>query len=109
VSEVSDYSASPPSVSPRLARSLARTRARTRLERDLRGIAIDLLGRCEPDDLSTDCAGWLATAVEVAVASVCDASLASLAEALDSSLASVPPTVAMRLDEAEARHDAGYT
>jgi hypothetical protein len=75
----------------------------------LRAIAVDLLGRCHPDELPGDCAGWLATTVEAAVTRVCDSSLAVLAETLDSRLDAAPPEIARRLAEAEVRHDAGYT
>jgi hypothetical protein len=91
-----------------LARSLTRTRARSRLEGELRAIAVDLLGRCQPGELPNECADWLATTVEAAVTRVCDSSLAVLAETLDLRLAAAPPGVAPRLLEAEARHDAGY-
>jgi hypothetical protein len=98
----------PTEPSPWLARSLARTGARSRLEAELRAIAVDLLGRCQPGELPDDCAEWLATTVEGAVTRVCDSSLAALAEILDSRLGAAPPWVVRRLDEAEVRHDAGY-
>ena len=98
----------PTEPSPWLARSLARTGARSRLEAELRAIAVDLLGRCQPGELPDDCAEWLATTVEGAVTRVCDSSLAALAETLDSRLGAAPPRVVRHLDEAEVRHDAGY-
>jgi hypothetical protein len=91
-----------------LARSLARTAARNRLETELRAIAVDLLGRCQPGELPGDCAEWLATTVDAAVSGVCESSLAALAETLDSRLDAAPPEFARRLREAEVRHDAGY-
>jgi hypothetical protein len=91
-----------------LARSLTRTGARSRLEGELRAIAVDLLGRCQPGELPNGCADWVATTVEAAVMRVCDSSLAALAEALDARLAAAPPGVAEHLHEAEVRHDAGY-
>ena len=97
-----------PKVSPWMARSLARTEARNRLETELRAIAIDLLGRCQPDELPNDCAAWLATTVDAVVRPVLDSSLSALAEALDSRLGAAPPRVGQRLDDAEVRHDAGY-
>jgi hypothetical protein len=97
-----------PGPSPWLARSLARTRARSRLEAELRAIAVDLLGRCQPGELPTDCAEWLAATVEAAVAGVCERSLAGLAGTLDSSLDAAPHGVARRLRQAEVEHDAGY-
>jgi hypothetical protein len=104
----SALSQTPAEPSPFLARSLARTGARSRLETELRGIAVDLLGRCQRGELPGDCAEWLATTVEAAVSRVCDSSLALLAETLDSRLDAAPPRIARRLEEAEVRHDAGY-
>jgi hypothetical protein len=98
----------PAEPSPLLARSLARTGARSRLETELRAIAVDLLGRCQPGELPNDCAEWLATTVEAAVTRVCDSSLAVLAETLDSRLDAAPRWIVRRLEEAEVRHDAGY-
>jgi hypothetical protein len=91
-----------------LARSLARTQARSRLQSELRAIAVDLLGRCQPDELPSDCAAWLAETVEAAVERVSDSSLSALVETLDSRLDSVSPRIARRLYQAEVRHDAGY-
>jgi len=97
----------PPEPSPWLARSLARAQARGRLETEMRALAVDLLGRCQPGELPTDCTAWLAAAIEAAVKPVCDASLAALAKTLDAQLAAAPPGVLQRLQAAEARHDAG--
>jgi hypothetical protein len=97
-----------PELSPWLARSLARTKARSRLETELRAIAVDLLGRCQPGELPSDCAEWLAATVEAGVTGVCDSSLGALAQTLDSLLDAAPPGFARRLREAEVRHDAGY-
>lgn len=74
----------------------------------MRAIAVDLIGRCQPGELPTDAAEWVATSIEAAVTRVCEASLAALAETLDTRLAAAPPGVALRLREAEARHDAGH-
>ena len=78
------------------------------LERELRAIAVDLLGRCQPDELPNDCAEWLETAVEAAVTCACESSLANLMETLDARLDAAPPWIVRRLREAEVRHDAGY-
>ncbi len=98
----------PTRVSPRLGRALARTGARTRLAGELREIATDLLGRCQPDELPTDSAAWLVATVDAAVANVCDSALEALVVALDSRLATAPAALVRRLDAAEARHDVGY-
>lgn len=52
-----------------------------------RAIAVDLPGRGEPRGLP----GWLATTVEAVVTGVSEASLATLAETLDSRLDAAPP------------------
>jgi hypothetical protein len=101
-------SRTPAEPSQLLARSLVRTGARSRLETELRAIAVDLLGRCQPGELPTDCAEWLATTVEAAVTRVCASSLAALAETLDTRLDAAPRGIARRLEEAEVRLDAGY-
>ena len=93
--------------SPWMVRSLARTYAQRRLEREVRAIAVDLLGRCQADDLPDDCAEWFANTVDDAVTRVCDSSLTALADTLDARLAAAPSWIARRLREAEARHDAG--
>jgi hypothetical protein len=97
-----------PAPAPLLARSLTRTAARSRLQTDLRAIAVDLLGRCQPSDLPDAHAAWVARIVDTAVMSVCDSSLAALAEALDAELEDAPPGVVRCLEEAEVRRDAGY-
>ena len=97
-----------PPISPRLARSLTRARARSRLEGELRAISRDALGAHQHDELPTECAAWLATTIEAAVASVCDETLAALADVLGARLAVMPATVAGRLRDVELRHDAGY-
>ena len=95
-------------LSPALARSLMRIGARSRIEGELRAIAIDLLGPYGSDELPAECAAWVHTTIETAVSGVGDSSLASLANALDTLLATAPPDVARRLDEARIRHDAGF-
>jgi hypothetical protein len=94
--------------SPDLIRSLARVGARSRLEGELRLIAIDVLGLSEPDELPPGCSGWVYRTADAAVSGVCEASLAALVHALDALLAEAPLEVARRLDEARARHDAGW-
>lgn len=91
-----------------VARHAGRVRARARLEDALRSIAVDLLGPGETDDVPAVCAVWITATTDAAVATVCDAALEGLLEALDRLLADVPPEVAHRLDEARARKDAGF-
>src|SRR3954451_2124328 len=96
-----------PGLSSWMARSVTRTAARNRLDAELRAIAVDLLGRCQPGELPDDCAEWLAATVEAAVTGVCESSRGSLADALDARLDAAPVWVARRIREAEVRHDAG--
>jgi hypothetical protein len=98
----------PPPVSVWMARSIVRSHARGRLEAELHSIAVDLLGRCQPDELGGECGAWVAATIDEAVARVCESSLAALAETLDSRLDAAPPGVARRVHEAAVRHDAGY-
>jgi hypothetical protein len=94
--------------SPGLARSMARVGARSRLDRELRLIAVDLLGPYQSDELPAECAAWVDATTEAAVSSVRDVTLAALAHVLDALLTAAPPDVARRLDEARVRHDAGF-
>jgi hypothetical protein len=84
-----------------------RTGARGRLDAELRAIAVDLLGRCQPDELPGACAAWLEAAIDHAVTGLSDATLSALAEAVDSRLDAAPPGVVALIHEAEVRHDAG--
>jgi hypothetical protein len=93
---------------PGLTRSLARVGARGRLDRELRAIAVDLLGPFASDELPATCSTWVRATVESAIGGVAEASLAALVETLDAALAAAPPAVARRLDEARVRHDAGF-
>jgi len=91
-----------------LARQIARVEARARLERELRSIAVDLLGPNEADEFPASCADWVGTTVDSAVSRVCDSTLEALVQALDSLLVGVPPDVARQLDRARVRHEAGF-
>jgi hypothetical protein len=91
-----------------LARSLARVGARERLDRELRLLAVDLLGPSASDELPADCSAWMAAAIESAVRGVSEASLSALVETLEAQLAAAPPGIARRLNEARIRHDAGF-
>ncbi|HET7026393.1 MAG TPA: hypothetical protein VFI28_01740 [Candidatus Limnocylindrales bacterium] len=90
-----------------MGRRAIRIGARDRLRSELRAIAIDLLGPFASDELPSDVSAWIDGATESAVASVCDASLSGLIDALESRRAVAPAAVVQRLDDAAARHDAG--
>ena len=91
-----------------LDRQVAHVRARARLEGELRSIALDLLGPNEADEFPASCADWVATAIDSAVATVCDSTLEALVHALDLVVLSVPPDVARTLDRARVRREAGF-
>jgi len=91
----------------RMGSRAVRIGAHDRLRSELRSIAIDLLGPFASDELPSDVSTWIDAATEGAVASVCDASLSGLIDALESRRAAAPPAVLHRLDDAAARHDAG--
>jgi hypothetical protein len=101
--------AHPPTARParRMGRRAIRIGAHDRLRSELRAIAIDLLGPFASDELPSDVSAWIDGATESAVASVCDASLSGLIDALESRRAAAPAAVLHRLDDAAARHDAG--
>ena len=93
---------------PSAGRYLARVSAPSRIERELRAIALDLLGPQDDDELPADCAAWVKSTTEAAASAAGDASLRSLVAVLDSLLAGVTPEIARRLEDARVRHDAGY-
>lgn len=94
-------------LSPPLDRRATSVMARARLRSELRSIALDLLGRCEPDELPADAAAWVENATETAVSAVCDRSIRALIQALETTVASAPRDVLHRLDESAIRRDLG--
>ena len=94
-------------LSPRLARRVAAVAARARLERELRAIALDLLGPADPARLPAATRAWVDSATDDAVGAVRDLSLATLVERLDAVVATAPAEVVTRLDEAADRVAAG--
>lgn len=90
-----------------LARRAVAVDARKRLEREIRAIALDLLGPTDAAGLSPECAAWLSAATDATVGAVRDGSLSVLIGALDRLLASAPRSVVSELDEARDRRDLG--
>lgn len=91
----------------RLARRVAAVAARARLERELRLLALDLLGPADPARLTPDVRTWIDGATDEAVGAVRDLLLATLVERLDEALETAPPDVLARLEEAADRMAAG--
>jgi hypothetical protein len=87
---------------------LKRVGARDRLERELRSIAVDLLGPNEADEFPGACTEWVATTTGAAVSRVCDTALGVLIQELDSLLADAPLDVVRELRRARLRHEAGF-
>ena len=108
LSQLSVRAGRPDRPSSGIASRLSRVAAWARLEDELRSIAVDLLGPNESDEFPQACVDWVAATTEVAASRVCDSALDALVQSLDSLLLAVPPDVARRLDEARARHDAGF-
>jgi hypothetical protein len=105
-----------PATGPRPVRShrastagqIGRAGARGRLERELRSIAINLLGPNEADESSVACAAWIAATMSTTVSKVCDTALDALVRELDARLADAPPDVVRELRRARLRHEAGF-
>ncbi len=94
-------------LSSRLARRASAIGARYRLDREIRAIALDLVGPSDAAGLSREAAAWVSAAADTGVGAVRDGSLTVLIGALERSLESVPPSVAAELDEAHGRQELG--
>ncbi len=90
-----------------LARRASAIGARYRLEREIRAIALDLVGPSDASGLSRETADWVSATADSVVGAVRDGSLTVLIGALERLLESVPPSVGAELDEAHARQDLG--
>lgn len=95
------------SLSSSLAQRAAAIGARGRLEREIREIALDLLGPGDAAGLSRPTSAWASAAAESVVASIRDGSLTALLGALDAQLAAAPESILVELVEARARGDVG--
>ena len=84
-----------------------RVLAGPRLRADLRSIVLDVLGVCDTADLPDETRIWAERVAETAVGAVCDTSVSRLLDAIDASMAEVPPEVAAHFAEAALRQDAG--
>jgi hypothetical protein len=92
---------------PAVAGQVARVGAHWRLERELRSIAVDLLGAGDGNEFSAACAEWVATTTDAAVSRVTASALEALVGGLDSLLVDAPSEVLRQLDRARARCEAG--
>ncbi|MGH2466218.1 MAG: hypothetical protein ACRDGL_00565 [Candidatus Limnocylindrales bacterium] len=94
-------------LSPPLPRRAGTVMARPRLASELRSIARDLLGACEPDELPPDLAAWVEATTATVAEAVCDVALAALLRALETTVAGAPRELVQRLDAAAVGHDVG--
>lgn len=90
-----------------LDRHAARAMARARLRSELRSIALELLGPCEPGDVSREMAAWIDKATETAVSGALDTSMSALMQSLETAVAGAPIHLVDRLAQAAVRRDAG--
>jgi hypothetical protein len=99
---------SPPRALPRGIASARQLEARHRLASELRMIALDLLGLYEAEEMSGECARWVRTTIESAVAEICDPAISTLTHRLAAELRVAPSDVARRIDLTRRRHEAGF-
>jgi hypothetical protein len=71
-------------------------------------IALDLLGLYEAEEMSGECARWVRTTIESAVAEICDPAISTLTHRLAAELRVAPSDVARRIDLTRRRHEAGF-
>lgn len=90
-----------------LDRRAVRAMARARLYSELRSIALDLLGPCDPDELPVEMSAWVEYVAGRAASAVCDTSMSALIRSLESTVERAPREIVHRLDQAGARHDVG--
>jgi hypothetical protein len=100
--------ASPENPLPRAIPHTRQMDARSRLRSELRGIALDLVGLYQVEEMPRECATWVRTTIEAAVAEVCDPTVAALTRRLSAELLVAPADVARRIDMARRRHEAGF-
>ena len=87
---------------------LAIVRARDRIDRELRRISLDVVGRCEHDELDPASKLLLRRVTERAIAETFDPLAAGFAAALARGIEGLPPKLRYRLTLAEERRDIGW-
>ncbi len=94
-------------LTPPLEQRASNVMARASLRRELRLIALDLLGPLELDDCSGATADWVDRTTETAVSAVLDKSMGALIKVLESKVAMAPLDVIDQLDQAAIRYETG--
>jgi hypothetical protein len=87
---------------------LALVRARERIDRELRRIALDVVGRCEHDELDPAAKLLLRRVTERAIETTLDPLAAGFTAALARGIDGLPAELRDRLTRAEARRDIGW-
>src|SRR5664280_1646375 len=87
---------------------LARVRARDRIDHELRRISLDVVGRCEHDELDPASKLLLRRVTERAITETLDPLAAGFAAALARGIEGLPPELRYRLTLAEERRDIGW-
>lgn len=91
-----------------LDRRLALVRARDRVDRELRRISLDVVGRCEHDELDPASKLLLRRVTERAIDATLDPLVTRFAEALARGIEGLPPELRYRLTRAEERRNIGW-
>lgn len=94
-------------VPSRLAHRAAAIGARRRLEREIRAIALDLLGPGDASGLSRPASDWVSATAEAVVGAVRDGSLSAMLGAIEDQLDAAPASVRAELVAARDRGDLG--
>jgi hypothetical protein len=87
---------------------LALVRARDRIDEELRRVALDVVGRCEHDELDAASKLLLRHVTERAIESTLELLTAGFAAALERGIDGLPEELRDRLTRAEARRDIGW-
>ncbi len=99
---------SPEDVAEWLDSRLALVRAKDRIDGELRRVALDVVGRCEHDELDTASKLLLRRVTERAIESTLEPLTTSFAAALERGIDGLPDELRDRLTRAEARRDIGW-
>jgi hypothetical protein len=87
---------------------LALVRAKDRIDGELRLVALDVVGRCEHDELDPTSKLLLRRVTERAIESTLEPLTVTFAAALERGIDGLPEALRHRLTRAEARRDLGW-
>jgi len=101
-------SSAPANVAEWLASRLALVRARDRIDEELRRVTLDVVGRCEHDELDQASKLLLRRVTERAIESTLEPLTATFAAALERGIGGLPAELRDRLTRAQVRRDIGW-